>query len=406
VALFLTSQFISLFGSSLVGFAIFWYITLKTESGLMMTLYILCGFLPTFLVSPFAGVWADRFHRKLLIWSADAVIALVTLILALVFLAGYEAVWLLFLISAIRALGTGVQTPAVSAILPQMVPKEHLVKVNGINSSMQAAISFVAPIVSAALLTWSAIEIILFIDVATASVAVLVLLTMLKIPKHQKAEDNRTESYFGNFAEGLRYIRKHGYLKIYFLFNAAFLFCSAPAAFLTPLQVVRSFGEEVWRLTAIEIAFSSGMMAGGAVMAAWGGFSNRVRTMAFAGLFLGGCTLGLGVVPNFWIYLLVMAICGVALPMFNTPATVLLQEKVEEHYLGRIFGVFSMISTSMMPLGMLLFGPVADLVPIEWLLVTTGVLIMALSLWMGNNRTLLEAGERPPQKGGLLPDEG
>ena len=149
IILFLSSQTISLFGSSLVQYAIMWYITLNTKSGMMMTLYILCGFIPTFILSPVAGVWADRYNRKLLIMLADGMIATVTLVLALLFLLGYDATWLLFVISAVRALGTGVQTPAVSAILPQIVPSDKLTKVNGTNGSLQAVIMFVSPIVSA-----------------------------------------------------------------------------------------------------------------------------------------------------------------------------------------------------------------------------------------------------------------
>lgn len=160
IILFLSSQTISLFGSSLVQYAIMWYITLTTESGMMMTLYIICGFIPTFILSPFAGVWADRFNRKILIMAADASIAVATLVLAIVFLLGYEATWLLFVMAAIRALGTGVQTPAVGAILPQIVPKEQLTKINGINGSIQAIIMFVSPIVSAGLLTWTTLEMI------------------------------------------------------------------------------------------------------------------------------------------------------------------------------------------------------------------------------------------------------
>ena len=90
-------------------------------------------------------------------------------------------------------------------------------------------------------------------------------------------------------------------------------------------------------------------------------------------------TFALGIVPIFWIYLAFMALFGVAMPIFNTPATVLLQEKVEEDYLGRVFGVMGMISTSMMPLGMLIFGPIADFIKIEWLLVGTGIFIIVLS---------------------------
>ncbi|GJM81963.1 hypothetical protein HMSSN139_44590 [Paenibacillus sp. HMSSN-139] len=115
IVLFLSSQTVSLFGSSLVQYAIMWYITLNTKSGIMMTLYIICGFIPTFLLSPVAGVWADRYNRKVLIMLSDGMIALSTLVLALLFLMGYEEAWLLFVMAAIRALGSGVQTPAVGA---------------------------------------------------------------------------------------------------------------------------------------------------------------------------------------------------------------------------------------------------------------------------------------------------
>ena len=166
----------------------------------------------------------------------------------------------------------------------------------------------------------------------------------------------------------------------------------APASFLTPLQVTRSFGDDVWRLTAIEIAFSIGMMVGGGVIAAWGGFKNKIHTMTLASVLFGLTTIALGIVPIFWLYLVVMLICGIAMPIFNTPATVLLQEKIEENYLGRVFGVFGMISTSMMPLGMLVFGPIADFVKIEWLLIGTGVIMVVLSFFLVGSRALVKAG--------------
>ncbi|MDQ6421254.1 MFS transporter [Paenibacillus sp. LHD-117] len=392
IILFLSSQTCSLFGSALVQYAIMWHVTLTTKSGLMMTLFIICGFIPTFLLSPFAGVWADRYNRKYLIMIADAMIAVVTLILAITFMLGYDGIWLMFAIAAVRALGAGIQTPAVGAILPQIVPEDQLTKINGINGSLQALMMFVAPIVSATLLTMSTIEVILFIDVVTASIAIFTLFFFLKIPLHQKAADGQTTSYLDDFKQGLSYINTHGFLKTFFIFLAIFFVLMAPAAFLTPLQVTRSFGEDYWRLTAIEIAFSVGMMAGGALIASWGGFRNKVYTMTFATLMMGVCTLALGMIPVFWIYLAVMAVFGVTMPVFSTPSTVMLQEKVDSNYLGRIFGVFGMISTSMMPIGMLIFGPLADAIEIEWLLIGTGLLIVILSLFFIRNKHLVEAG--------------
>lgn len=393
IILFLSSQTISLFGSAVIQYALMWHITLMTESGKMMTLYIICGFIPTFLLSPVAGVWADRYNRKMLIILADGMIAIATLILAILFLMGYDAIWLLFVMAAVRAFGTGIQTPAVGAILPQIVPKDKLTKVNGANGSIQAVIMFVSPMVSAALLGLTSIEVIFFMDVITAAIAIFTLLVFLKVPLHEKATEKQTTSYFSDFKQGLQYVNNHSFLKEFFLFFAVFFVLMAPAAFLTPLQVTRSFGGGEWKLAAIECAFSIGMMVGGVIIGTWGGFENKIKTLGFASLIMGICTVALGIVPVFWIYLSFMALFGVAMPIFNTPANVLLQEKVEDDYLGRVFGVMGMISTSMMPIGMLIFGPIADFIKIEWLLLGTGIFTIILAIFLWQNKTLIEAGK-------------
>ena len=393
IILFLTSQTISLFGSSLVQYAIMWHITLTTQSGLMMTVAIICGFLPTLFLSPFAGVWADRYNRKTLIILSDSMIALSTLALAILFLVGYGSLWLLFVTSAVRALGAAVQIPAIGAFLPQIVPEDKLTKVNATNGSIQAMVMLVSPMLSGALLTMATIETIFFIDVITAAIAVSVLFLFLHVPVHAKAQAKQTTSYFSDMREGFTYIKNHAYIKRFFLFCAVFFFLVAPAAFLTPLQVARSFGDDVWRLTAIEISFSIGMMVGGVIMASWGGFKNRIHSMTLSMLVTGACTFALGVIPVFWIYLIVMGLVGIAMPIFNTPSMVLIQEKVETDFLGRVFGVFGMIASSMMPLGMLLFGPIADIIRIEWLLIGTGLLLFIQGFFLLGNKALIEAGK-------------
>ena len=173
---------------------------------------------------------------------------------------------------------------------------------------------------------------------------------------------------------------------------AGLLVLVAPAAFLTPLQVTRTFGSEVWRLTAIEMVFSVGMMAGGALIATWGGFRNRVHTMFLATGIMGTCTVLHGVMPSFWVYLVPMGVFGIGLPFYNTAAMVLLQDQSDPAMIGRVMGVFSMLQSSMMPLGMLLFGPLAEVVRIEWLLVGTGLAILAQLAWVSRHRTLVEGG--------------
>jgi DHA3 family macrolide efflux protein-like MFS transporter len=394
-ALFLTSQTLSLFGTQLVQYALFWHVTLTTKSGWMMTVYILCGFVPAFLMAPFAGVWADRMDRKKLIILSDGSIALATLALALVLMAGGKALWLVMLTAAVRALGQAVQAPAVGALLPQFVPQDQLTRVNGISGMLQSATTLASPILAGALLTIWPLERVFFLDVGTAVLAIAILAFLLEVPPHEKAGKPQTVSYFSDLRLGFRYILEHRFLVPYFVFLGILLFLLAPAAFLTPLQVTRTFGGEFWRLTAIEVVFSAGMVAGGLIVAATSGFRNRVYTMVVAALVMGVCTVLLGLMPSFWVYLVPMAIFGVAMPFYNTGATVLLQEHVEPDYLGRVFSIFTMLMTSMMPLGMLVFGPLAELVRIEWLLVGTGLAMLAQLVWVLFDRTLIEAGIPP-----------
>ncbi|MEG6523516.1 MFS transporter [Desulfotomaculum sp. 1211_IL3151] len=391
--LFLATQAISLFGSALVSYAITWYITLTTQSGVMMTISIICSFLPSFILSPIAGVWADRYNRKRLIILSDALTAIATLILAILFYLGHDALWLLFVMSAIRSIGAGIQMPSLGAILPQLVPEDKLISVNGINSSIQAMVFLVSPMVSGALLAMASIESIFFIDVITATIAIFILLVFINIPVHEKASEKQTNSYFDDVREGFVYIKNHEFVKKFFIFYTFFFILISPAAFLTPLLVARSFGEEVWRLTANEVVYSIGMMIGGAVIASWGGFKNKIHTMTLSCLVMGVCTFAMGLIPIFWIYLVFMGLVGIVMPFFSTPSTVLLQEKVEVNLLGRVFGVLGMIATSMMPLGMIIFGPISDIIKIEWLLMGTGILLFIQGFSLLGSKVLIEAGK-------------
>jgi DHA3 family macrolide efflux protein-like MFS transporter len=359
----------------------------------MMTLAIVCGFLPAFIVSPFAGVWADRYNRKTLIILSDASIAVATLILAILFFLGYNPLWVLFLVLGIRSIGAGVHTPAVGAFIPQLVSQDKLMKINAANGSVQSLMMLIAPMISGVLLVVATVEVVLFIDVLTAVVAISILLLSVHVSPHAKALVKQKIGYFQDLKLGIKYISSQSYLKALFAFAAVFFFLVAPAAFLSPLQVTRSFGSDVWRLTAVEVAFSIGMISGGILIAAWGGFKNKAYSMALSTLIMGAFTFALGLTPFFWLYLLFMGIVGVALPIFNVPVTVFLQERIDPNFMRRVFGVLGMISSVMMPFGMVFFGPVADFVTIEWLLIVSGLLISVTGVLMFRNRTLIEAGK-------------
>lgn len=265
IALFLSAQTVTLLGSSIVQYAIIWYITLTTSSGLMITISTLCGFLPQLIISLFAGVWVDRYNRKYVSMISDAAITLVTLLLAVSFILGYKPLWLIFAVLAVRSFGTGIQTPTVNAIIPQLVPKDRLIKINGINSTLSSLNMLIAPAASGVLYAYFSIEKIFFADVITATIG-LVLMSMLKITK--LTNDNLDgQSTIKAIGEGFRYLRQNPFIRYLIMFLIVMMILISPAAFMTPLMVSRSFGPEAWRLAINEMAFSSGAIAGGILIA-------------------------------------------------------------------------------------------------------------------------------------------
>ncbi|TCL53808.1 DHA3 family macrolide efflux protein-like MFS transporter [Kineothrix alysoides] len=393
--LYIIGQFVSMFASMLVQHSITWQITLETKSGVIMTLFTCAALLPMTLISPFAGVWADRHNRKYLIVISDACIALITLGLAAAYISGYKNIWLMFIVVVARSFGQGIQQPAVSAMIPQIVPTESLQRFNGIQSSIQSLNMFAAPMAAGALLSLLPIEYIFFIDVVTAAIGISIVLIFVKVSGVLRTEEVKrgVKAYFHELREGLRYINSKAWLKLIIIYSTFFGFFASPAALLTPLQTARTFGDDVWRLTAIEIVFSIGAVMGGILISVWGGFKNKAHTIIMACALFGLTGFLLGVVPDFWVYLGVMLICGVTMPLFNTPSMTLLQSKIEPDKMGRVFSVMMMFGGLAMPLGMVVFGPLGDVVRIEWLLIASGIVLFVSGLALLRARSLIEIGK-------------
>jgi DHA3 family macrolide efflux protein-like MFS transporter len=372
----------------------------------MLTIFTVAGFLPMFLISPYGGVWADRYNRKYLINIADGAIALASLIVALLIMAGLSHYGILLACAAVRSFGQGVQTPAIGAFIPQIVPREHLTKINGIQGSVNSLCYMTAPMISGVFMTFAPLQIMFFIDVVSAAIGISILVFFVKAPEKERtkeearslpgsAEDkNKKATYFNDLREGLKYIKGRGYILRMLVISLVFMIFSAPAWFLTPLQVTRNFGNDVWRLTAMELGYSAGLLAGGILIAAWGGFGNRVFTMAFACFLFGIETVGIGLAPNFWLYIGIIVIAGITMPLYNTQAMVLLQSTVDKEFMGRVLSVFGMVSSTMTPLGMLIFGPVADMININIIFVVTGIVIALLSVPFVSSKTMRKAGRK------------
>lgn len=386
--LFLSSQAISLFGSSLVQFSIIWYITMETQSGTMTTIATLCGFIPQVLISLFAGVWADKYNKKVLIILADSFIACATLVIAILFFMGYHSIWLLFIVLMIRSFGGGIQSPAVSAFIPELVPENQLMRVNGINTTIQSIMLILSPAAGGALMANVDLEYIFFIDVLTAVIGVLILLF---VKYDYKKKENAKVDYFASIKEGISYTRNHKFISRLLVYMMIFNVLMAPMAILTPLMVTRTFGADPLYLTLNEIVFFVGNILGGIVISMWGGLKNKLHTAGLGCILCGVFAVLMGLPMGFPIYLLWMTLCGFTMPMFNTPVITLFQENIDADKLGRVFSLITVISGSIMPLAMVLFGPMADYIRIEYIIIVTGIFFIVCTVFFIRDKAIKSA---------------
>ncbi|MGW0434191.1 MFS transporter [Micromonospora sp. NPDC003197] len=378
VALFLSGQTVSLFGSMIVQYVVMWYVTLETKSGLAVALYAVCAFAPQGIVSIFGGVLADRMNRKTLTIMADAGIAAATLVLAMLMLNGVTDLWVILLAVSVRSFGAGVQTPTVQAMIPQIVPADQLMRVNGMFQTISSAMALLAPAAAAAIYAAFGVVPVFFLDVITAVIGIG-LLALVTVPTLERAAEAAT-TYRQDLVEGMRYIWTHRIVRwLLLVFAIIFLLTVAPS-FITPLMVARTFGTEEWMLAVLEIAFSVGMMLGGALIATWLAKQSRIGLILVSTFTFAICTVALGFSTNLWVFYGFMFLFGLAVPLFSTPVTTLIQETVEPEMQGRVFSYVGIVMALATPIGMVVFGPLADVISVQALLIVAGLITIAVMI--------------------------
>ena len=339
-------------------------------------------FVPQFFMSFAGGVWADRHSKKTMIIGPDALTALLTFGMVLLlpkFNDGISLRVALPVLVSLRSIATGVQIPAVNSAIPQVVSEDLLMKANGINSTMQSIANFAAPAAAGAVRSVMTLRTSMLIDVATAVVGIAIL-SLIFIP-HQLSSGNTAASDFkADVREGLRYSIANRPIGGILLLYGLFIFLSIPAGFLANLFVSRYFGGTYTNLMWVEIVGFGGMLAGGLLMSTCGGFKNRFRTMASALALFGIFSILMGLSHNFVLYLAFMLCYSVPLTAFQTATTTFLQENVAENMQGRIFGLLNSMYSGFLPIGMALFGPLADHVSLRLLMVVSIAILIALSL--------------------------
>lgn len=371
-------QAFSVLGSSAAQFAIIWWLTEQTGSAVVLAMAGMVGFLPQAIIGPFAGAWVDRLSRKTVMIVADLFIAVAGGVLAVAFLLGTPAIWLVYLILFLRAVGSVFHAPALQAAIPMLVPQSELTKAGGWSQFLQSGSLMLGPVIGTLLMTTFSIPAVMLIDIIGAILAALALF-MIKIADPEKTPD---ENILGEMLAGLLEIKKN---RLLFAITIPMMLVSLiylPVSSLFPLMVNGYFGGTAWHGSIVEFFFAGGLLVSSLILGVWGGLEDKFLMMNLSIGFLGVTLIVSGALPQtaFTAFVVLSALMGLTGSFFSVPYIAYIQSTIPAASLGRVLAILTSMMSLAIPLGLFLAGPLAERVGVASWFFYSGILIVLTAI--------------------------
>jgi len=376
-AIIYTGQAFSILGSAAVQFAVIWWLTIQTGSAITLTIASVASFLPNMLIGPFAGVWIDRYNRRTVMIAADGLVALSSIVLGAAFvLLQTPPIWFIYFVLFLRGLGNTFHGPAMQAAIPMFVPTDMLTKAGGWGNMIQSLSNMLGPVLGAALMTFLPMAAIMLVDILGAAFAIVCLLFII-IP--DIPQTNAKMNVFSDMKQGFISMKANKPLMAVFFPMLLMTILYMPLGALFPLLVRIHFMGEAWHNGIVEFVFAGGLLFSSLIIGVWGGMKRRFFMASLAIGLMGLATLISGALPTsgFWIFVICCFFLGASGTFINVPVMAYVQESIAPEMMGKVFSLLMTAMTISMPIGLLVAGPVVEIIGVNTWFFWSGVALMA-----------------------------
>lgn len=389
---FWSGQLFSLLGSMVVFFVItFWIADVYRDP----VISAFASFLYVFMMiicMPIAGVVADRINRKNVIIIVDSCQAFATFLLIIFFQLGLANIWIIFIFISLRSVFQAFHVPIVNAIIPTMVPKNKLSRINGINYLFTGVVQLFAPFLGAMLLMFFSPSLIFWVDVITFFIALipLLLITIPSVTQINHIEENvKKKSFIEDFKIGLKIIKFIPGLMIMVILSMLINFLIKPADSLMALFIIDVHGGGAGHLALVQMVFTGGIIGGAIFTSVKKNWNNKIRAI-FIGMIIGligYMIFAIAPVGSFLIMGIGGVILGFILPIINSLYQTFVQTNVPADKLGRVTSIDHTLSSAISPIGSLVAGPLALLLGIPSLFFYCAVIgiLCTIGFWCFTN---------------------
>ena len=360
-AIIWTGQFLSILTSSIVNFAIVLWLSLETGSAEVLAFATMAALLPQSVLGLFTGIFIDRWKRKRVMIMADSFIAFCTLILAVLFYFDLAKISHIYVLLALRSVGSAFHMPAMQASVPLLAPKSELMRIAGINQVIQSVCNIAGPALAGLFITMMKMTNILLLDVAGAAFACLSLCFVF-IPDPSHEERNSELHLWREAKEAIMEVRNQYGLSWLFLLSILATFVIMPVSVLFPLMTLNHFAGNAFQVSLVEVSWGGGALLAGALLGLKKYRWNEI--LLINGMYIAwGLTFlfsGLLPVSGFIWFAVLTALGGVCGSLYFATFTTVIQSRIDPGVMGRVFSFY--MSFSMLPsmIGLLSTGFLAD----------------------------------------------
>ncbi|MCG8347126.1 MAG: MFS transporter [Chloroflexales bacterium] len=372
--LLVAGQVISKAGDQLANVAFLWLITTLTGSAAALGSVMTALILPNIVFRLIGGVITDRFNQKYIMIVADILRSVMVFLLAILALNGALNMGYFLIIAAMLGVGAALFDPAYRAVVPRIVEKDQLLRFNSTLQSANQGVGILVP--AGAGLVIAAIGIPAALGLNGVSFLLSALSILLISSPLLGKRTHQAQSVVTEWKEGFRIVFANPFMRLIFLAIGLINFADALVV-IYPVHIKDVLGLGVAWYGFFNAAVMAGLFSTN-VFYMWIG--KRIRTSD--GLLFGALAQGLGLLvfglfPNPFVGLCAFYLFGVGMAGFGTATVTLLQQEVEQAFLGRVFSLYGIFALSLMPFGYFVAGITANRVGTGAVIVSAGVMMIA-----------------------------
>ena len=354
-------QFASALGSEMTNFAITIWAWEVTGQATPLSFILAVTQIPRLLVSPFAGIWVDRFNRKYLMLLGDAVAGLSTLALLGLLLTDSLQIWHLYLSGAVNGLFGYIQGLAHSASISLLIPQKHYARASAFESLQMSGSYVIAPAIAGTLYAITGLSGILTLDLITFGIAIATL-SGVKLPHPIPSGPVASETIGQQLTFGVRYLWNRPSLRLFLSFLIVSSFIGSASFAILPALVLARSGNNATVWGTLLAFFGTGGILGGLTLSLWGGPKRRIHGVLIASTIWKLGLIGLALAQQFSLKICTALVSGFCSPFPGSCSQAIWRAQVAPAVQGRVFAARFLLTQLVTPLGAAIAGPLADYV--------------------------------------------